>query len=463
MNEIRKPGETGVTRRLFLGGLFGSVVVTGCRLSNVPSATAFRAPNLRLGLLADIHVCAEDGDFNKFGDTRTFEHALAWFREQGVDGVVIAGDMADNGMIAQLKKVGEAWDRVFPGNRAPDGRTVEKLFVYGNHDVEAQTYDGYDKRFYDKEAFKKGWVVTNPAAAWEQIFHEPYEPIWMKRVKGYQVIGAHWVAGHWDGIAAVEDWFKEHAAEIDRSKPFFFVQHPHPKNTCFGPDAWGHDAGYSTRALSAYPKAVAFSGHAHWPATDDRFIWQKTFTSIGLGSLRYGDNGNVKSLLGEKPVNSGVQWQTRQGMLLDVYDDEMVLKCRDFVRDEFVREELAIPIPETSADMRYGFDERAARTVEPVWPANAALTASAREKNVRLAFPTAECGNCRVIAYVIEAKLPDGKDVRRFAAQPNGDLALCHVAKTVEVDLPAADFPAGTKFRVIPVNSLGKRGAALAS
>ncbi len=459
---MKERTECLVSRRIFLGGLFGSVALTGCRMAGITDST-LHVPNLRLGLLADIHICAEDGDFNKFGDTQTFEHALEWFREQRVDGVVIAGDMADNGMVAQLKKVGEAWERVFPGNRAPDGRTVEKLFVYGNHDVEGQNYDGYDKRFFDKEAFKKGWVVTNPAAAWEQVFHEPYAPIWMKRVRGYQVIGAQWVAGKWDGIAAIEDWFKVHAAEIDRTKPFFYIQHPHPKDTCFGADAWGHDAGYSTRALSPFPKAVAFSGHAHCPATDDRFIWQGAFTSIGLGSLRYGSDDNVKALLGGGVVNRSERWHTRQGMLLDVYDDEMVLQCRDFVRDEFVREDLVIPIPETTADMRYGFAERAAISSAPVWPKDAALKALAVEKNLRLSFPAADCANCRVIAYVIEATLPNGKDVRRFAAQPNGDLAPRHVAKTVEIDLPAADFPAGTTFRVIPVNSLGKRGAALVS
>lgn len=452
-----------VSRRIFLGGLFGSVALTGCRMAGIAEST-LRVPNLRLGLISDIHVCAEDGDFNKFGDTETFEHALKWFRDQGVDGVVIAGDMAENGMIAQLKKVGEAWGRVFPGNRAPDGRTVEKLFVYGNHDLEGQNYDGYDRRFYDKEAFRKGWVKTDPAAAWEQVFHEPYAPIWMKRVKGYQVIGAHWVDGHWDGVPGLEDWFRAHASEIDRERPFFFIQHPHPKDTCFGPKIWGHDAGYATRVLSAYPKAVVFSGHAHCPATDDRFIWQDDFTSIGLGSLRYGSFCNVETLLGGKIVNSSDdRWHTRQGMLLDVYDHEMVLKCRDFVNDEFLREEMTIPIPEKVGDGLGAFAARAARTAEPVWAKDARLAVKTEKTSLRLIFPTADGANCRVIAYVIESTDANGMTVQRFAAQPNGDFAEHRVGATVVVDLPRSDFPANAQFRVIPVNSLGRRGAGLAS
>ena len=127
--------KTDLSRRTFLGGLMGSVAIAGCRSASVFSDSL---PRLRLGLLSDLHLCAEDGDFNKFGDAGTFISALAWFRDQGVDGVVIAGDMADNGMIAQLQKVADAWKVVFPGDRAPDGRRVEKLFVYGNHDLEGQ-------------------------------------------------------------------------------------------------------------------------------------------------------------------------------------------------------------------------------------------------------------------------------------------------------------------------------------
>ena len=454
--------KEGVTRRIFLGGLLGSLAVVGSPALGL-SLRRVRKPNMRLGLLSDIHICAEDGDFNKFGDTQTFEHALMWFRDQGVDGVVIAGDMADNGMVAQLKKVGEAWERIFPGNKAPDGRTVEKLFVYGNHDLEGQNYDGYDKRFFDKESFRKGWIRTDPAAAWESVFHEPYAPIWLKRVKGYPFIGAHWVADQWDGIASIEGWFRDHAAEIDRDRPVFYIQHAHPKDTCFGPNIWGQDAGYSTRALSAYPKAVAFSGHAHCPATDDRFIWQGTFTSIGLGSLRYGSTSNVTSLLGGAAINRTSRWKVRQGMLLDVFDDEMILKCRDFVNDEFVRDELVIPIPETTADMRYGFAARAEKSAAPTWPTGAKIVVGGCGQAVRLTFPVAACTNCRVIAYVVCATRPDGVQVERFALQPNEDIALRHVEPTVELDLPSKDFPKGTRFGIIPVNSLGKRGMELVS
>ena len=55
-----------------------------------------------------------------------------------VGAVVVAGDLSDWGLKSGLKYVAEAWHSVFPDDRAPDGRKVEKLFCTGNHD-----YDGY--------------------------------------------------------------------------------------------------------------------------------------------------------------------------------------------------------------------------------------------------------------------------------------------------------------------------------
>ena len=274
-----------LSRRNFIGGALSFGALAGCR--------AFRAPagmfsgdgaKLVLGVVSDIHVDAAKGDFKKFGDTAQFERTLRWFDAQGVDGVVVAGDMADNGMINQLECVGEAWFRVFPdGRSASDGRKVEQLFVYGNHDFEGQGYDKFDFRYFEKKSFEAAQIRRDPAAAWKHVFHEEYAPIWLKEVKGYQFVGAHWHLGKdaWSGIPAVEDWFRDHAAEIGRDKPFFFIQHCHPKDTVYGDEAWCPDKGYATRALSAFPNAIAFTGHSHTSLTDERSIWQGAFTSIG--------------------------------------------------------------------------------------------------------------------------------------------------------------------------------------
>ena len=298
-----------------------------CAVSPVDEPKDLR---LTLGVVSDIHVDSLPGDRGKSGDTAVFEKALRWFDEQGVDGVVVAGDMADNGLIAQLEKVGAAWFRVFPdGRSARDGRKVEPLFIYGNHDYEGWRYDDFDKQFPDPAAFKALQIRSDPAKVWKDVFREDYAPIWMKEVKGYQVIGAHWKFGAnaWDGTPRVEKWFKENADKIDRTKPFFFIQHPHPQGTVYGAHPSCSDKGYATRALSAFPNAIAISGHSHVSLTNPATLWRGAFTSIGAASLRYG----------YEPDKCHVD--QREGMLIRVYGNSLVIERRDFVRDRRLGED----------------------------------------------------------------------------------------------------------------------------
>ena len=120
--------KIGLSRRSFLVGA-SALSFTGCAL---PKGAAER-PNLSFGVLNDIHITDR-------ASTEVFRKTLAFFRDQKVDAVMIVGDMADHGLVCQLQNVADAWYDVFPDDRAPDGRKVEKLFVYGNHDFEGLAY-----------------------------------------------------------------------------------------------------------------------------------------------------------------------------------------------------------------------------------------------------------------------------------------------------------------------------------
>ena len=100
-------------------------------------------PHLVLGVLSDIHIFDEK-------QVPVFERALEFFRDRKADGVIIAGDMADRGLVDQLELVGKAWFKVFPENRRPDGQPIEKLFVYGNHDVQGHGYGDTPKKLAAK-------------------------------------------------------------------------------------------------------------------------------------------------------------------------------------------------------------------------------------------------------------------------------------------------------------------------
>ena len=203
------------TRRWFIGGLASFGAFGGARvLRAAEGAFAGRKPLLSFGVVSDVHVgIAPDGKgLDKGHDTATLDKAFAWFRDQGVDAVMIAGDIADKGCVAELEAVAGAWFRAFPGDAAPDGRHVERLFVYGNHDWEGFRYDGAAKQIFGDD-LDAHTIRSDLAAAWKKAFGEEYSPVWRKEVKGYTFVGAHWTAD-WcrgseeAGVPQAPEWFK---------------------------------------------------------------------------------------------------------------------------------------------------------------------------------------------------------------------------------------------------------------
>ena len=404
------------TRKEFV---LGAAAWTALRPWRAPAAdgapSAADAADLRFGIVSDVHVREASG---KFG-TEHLAKALAWFRDRGVDGVVIAGDMADAGMVSQLQHVADAWNAVFP-----EGSGVEKLFVYGNHDIEGLAYHP------ELKPPREDIIATDRAAVWEKVFGEKYEPIWKKTVKGYTFIGAHWAS--WGGVPEIERYMQAHAAELRGEKPFFYIQHPHPANTCHGPWAWGHDEGFATRALSAFPNAVAISGHSHHPLVDGRCVWQGAFTSIGASSLRYvgpvygRENSGPSQSDGWKQMPLIDKFSAKQGLLATVRGGTLVLERRDFAHGGKLGEDWTVPVP-AGKDAPFRFEARAAAAKAPCFPEGAKVSVEGpvdgKDRKGRatrqfvVTFPSARTGAgfARAYDYEVAAEVEDC-DVTRIAA-----------------------------------------------
>ena len=88
-----------ISRRWFIGGVTLGAM-QGCRMITDP-AGLFRGDgaNVKFGVISDVHVIASDTDRGTCGNTRTLEHTLKWFDAQGVDAVMVAGDIADAGLV----------------------------------------------------------------------------------------------------------------------------------------------------------------------------------------------------------------------------------------------------------------------------------------------------------------------------------------------------------------------------
>ena len=463
-------------------------------------------PRLKFGVISDVHlrVNSQGPGLTEVYNTETLEKTLLWYRDQGVDAVAVAGDIADRGMVEEMEAFAATWFKVFPDDRAPDGRRVERIVVYGNHDWGGSHYRSFVlNRHPDASKFADHVLIGKPKEHWERIFREPWEHVFRKDVKGYAFIAAQWSKGWCKGrdeigVQGLESFFAAQKGKIDPSLPFFYFQHPHPKDTCYGSWAWGHDSGVSTKILSGYSNAVAFSGHSHYSLTDERSIWQGAFTSIGTSSLRY--TGITSQALAQGFENGGAgepsrynpykvmsairTFDGRQGLLVSVYDDCIVYARRDFMYGAPLGDDWVMPLP-AAESKPFAFAERAKKMAAPEFPAGAKvsvrktrgknrglrkdkLQVPSVEKDVyEISFPPADAvAGVRALDYEIAAVAGNGERMAVRYVLPEGfnmPAADKRTKATVKCLIAADQLPpeGSFRFQVRPRNSFGKAGAAI--
>ena len=449
-----------------------SFIKSALAASAVPYMRTFAAqakPFLRMGILSDTHVRSPGPTLDPFVG------ALKWFDAQKVDGVVIAGDIVDQGLTEQLRHVGAAWDSVFPGGKASDGRAVEKVFVTGNHDNHFWKHASAKKLYPDEKERYDRSIAKDFNAAWTECFHEEFIRLYRKDIKGYPFLGFQY------GSKGLGGFIEKERATLDPSKPFFYVQHQHLKDTCYGPWAWGQDGGESTAALSKCPNAVAFSGHSHYPLTDERSVWQGAFTSIGTASLSYiaapdctfyenarDDEKRVK----EMPVFAARNG--KHGMLMEVFADRIVLSRKNMLPGtvEPLGPDWTIPLP-FAEPPPFAFASRAAKVSVPEFPANSRVAVKehdganrdrVKHRQVAVEFPAATAGG-RVYDYEVraEASGDDGKALVRRIVSPTFHLPRNRDKGKARCVFSAAELPAKCSFSVYPRNSFGVCGKPVKS
>ena len=412
--------------------------------------------NLVFGVVSDVHV---RGEYPKY-----LEDAFAFFRDAGADAVLLCGDIANSGSSNELLRAGAAWDAVFPGGKAPDGRPVEKVFIFGNHD------------YYNHSPTPIG---KDRPGAWRAAFHEEWAPVYAKTVKGYAFIGAHW--GHEKKTAA---FVKENAEALGlrNGRPFFYVQHPYPKNTLYHPRRWGDDRGAAAAAFGSYSNAVVFSGHTHEPLTDERTIWQGAFTAIGAASLFYihsdshCENGTSRKS-GPIPQMKSLNFQSgKPCLIVRVFDDRIVCERWDVARAERLGPDRVIPL---DGSRPYAFMPRAAAVIPPEFPDGAGVSLSEavgpdrngkKTRQLTLSFPAAPPSKTsRVHHYEIRALAErDGNETAVLTNRVFSEaffLAPGREPATGQCVIAVSALPEDEDVRiaVYPVECFGKKGPAISS
>ena len=411
-----------LSRRGFIAAALASGAAGGCRSLGIFGPE----PNLTFGVISDLHVTTPES-------TATFRRALAYFRDRGVDAVVVTGDLSDWGLKSGLKYVADTWYDVFPDDRAPDGRKVEKIFCTGNHDYDGYWYgdmtlDMHVQGYSEEESL----VKLGMKKCWEEAFHEPFEQVRRRTVKGYDFISSEWKDGK-DGFKEGEAWFAANGKTLDPKKPFFVLTHYPFRNTtsCSG----GGDA-YSGDLFKKYPNAVTFTGHCHWTLNDERSIWQGEYTAIAVPSMSYTSipggyengsdsrRGNPKASMAKLPARP--EFREAQGYLVSVFDDHMEVERRDFTEGVEAAPAWIVPLG-AAAESRYAFANTKKRTPVPEFPGGAKVDANVCNTEdrdghwaimMRLEFPSAHARNGRVYDYEVRVEMEDGTVavVKRFLA-----------------------------------------------
>ena len=449
------------SRRTFLGSFAAAVAA--------PQLLRAETPLAKVGILSDTHVSV---------DPATVEPLLKAFRRfaaEGVGTVVISGDVCEVGTLAELALVMDAWRTAFPDGKNARGQTVDPVFVWGNHDYHEASYQ---RGKPVSDADKKNHILYNKDAAWKMVTGEEKMPgeIFIRKSHGLTFVGAHWK--HQGELSA---FLKEHTAEIPSDRPVIYVQHPHPKGTCFHGWASG-DNGQNHAALMAHPNFFCVSGHSHTSVSFDDSLWLGGFAAMGAGSTRIVNgrrdvyNANIKKGSSETrhmaaPPLGGAQ----QSSVLTVCRDRVVLSRYEHKYDEPLGEDWDIPFPFPHDEAKPYFIAEAAAA--PEFPSGAAIEVAQKdgflfpaktpERQVCLTFPSASSvgPHSRVMRYRVTVTKADGAAVaERVVAQPLVCLSERRSLKASGMCAFGLDeLPSGEKLvaTVTPLNAGGKGGKSI--
>ena len=446
-----------MTRRDFLGNTLAALgfaaLPGGFLFAAPPGWKRGGKPNLVFGVVADTHLrTAYNGrTIGKMWTPRYFQAALEFFRDAGVDAVMHCGDFAHRGQVAEMQFHADVWNRVFAGRQKP-----VKLFATGNHDVIGSTYGDFVAKIYPDETERAKHVFANDIAAhWERIWGEKYEGVWHKEVKGYHFFGRHYempVGALPEAVHAGAEKFS-----LKGSRPFFIVQHRIPPKG-------------QRDALRGFPNAMAFFGHWHVSNADWRTVILNKFPAIQCGACRpdggngLPDDGVAKAALqGSKSLTP-----SREGLLVRVYDDMLVIERREFGEGGSLGADWVMPFGKYAP---HPFSQEELKKVigEPQFSKSGKLRVESvklesGEEAVKISIPLAD-GNpdSRVYAYEVVV-IGEAGSKKLFKAvyaagcnlgighEPDGGVTTLEIAKD--------ELPPGKRLTIAarPLTSLGTYG-----
>lgn len=307
------------------------------------SAATVSQPLLSFPVLSDIHVQSWD-----VRSQRKFEAALHDLNQinPNSDTLVINGDIT-NGMPEDYWKLAQ----IMKSNPHPE--KVE--YVIGNHEFYKAWFD--DNWAWSPETFPNGEKEQASIERFLQLTGEQHV-YYNREINGYTFLFLGMEHYRQSDPANLEDaylsqeqldWLQAKlrlSAGADREKPIFVFLHQPLPNTVAGTRfcctnnraVIQHEE--LRKILSQFPQIIFFSGHTHWELKlPDTFV-HDSFTMVNSASVEqlWTDNGSGGGELEMEPDES-------QGLYIEVYQDKVMIKGRDFYRRSWIPEaQFEVPV-----------------------------------------------------------------------------------------------------------------------
>ena len=478
-----------IKRRGFLQGMMATSAIAP-KLASAQGAADIGEEQLRLGLLSDIHITNNT-------QLPYLEKTLRQLDEWKADAVLACGDLANFGLKQQLALLAQTWFKVFPGGKRSDGKPVVNLMHYGDHDMSVSYVERDEAKALvpDDELRHASLIYTGDRKAiWEECFKEPWEPIAVKHVKGFPFVLYHFSRGtpdnpHGQNVPGLKEVLEK--LEYDPKKPIFFSQHRVPRGTVGDELCHGHDDGDTTRLFAKYPNLVAFCGHCHTSAVEERSIWQGTFTCIQVPSLRYcctlSGRENGYSTADRPPIPPYQMMQqhpshmTHQGMLCLVGTKAFSVRRWEFEEGRILGPDWVVPFSSFSQrpeDRPFAFANRA-KSLRPVeFGAKASVKVDFTKGVDRggnkhdfftVSFPPAVRGLERANDYEVSLELKKGSMERCIGTKrvysPKYLYGVTSETEPVICNFSSEEVPEGwlLRFVVRPVTTYNVKGAPIST
>lgn len=259
-------------------------------------------PKLQMPIMSDIHI-------NNEYEINLFKRALNDMKAAAPNysAIALVGDITGRGATYQY----DAFMRALNENIKLG---AEKIIAMGNHESGEIWYGSpaADRDYLNRFITKTGMP---------NVYYD-------KWISGYHFItlGGEVLANSYANDAILSEnqyiWLeKVLSINADPQKPIFVFLHQAINNTVYGSEMWNGNLGDGRlyNILAKYPQVILFSGHSHNLLDHPRTVYQDKFTMVNTGAVQYTwFNG------GYGP--SG----TSQGLLVNVYDDKVEIKSREF-------------------------------------------------------------------------------------------------------------------------------------